>query len=720
MAPAGVVSSSLTLMQNCIVALNSDFTGTAVDQISGSFSASSSNNLIGFDSNVGNGIDNGVHNNNVGGEPDSPQSIDPKLAPLDFYGGINKTCALLPGSPAIDAGDPALTASPTAFDERGTGYPRVVGQHLDIGAVEANVGVSPSDNKLYIYGTNLDDSITVTNSGVTIDRIGTFNVDITSVAAIVVYGFAGNDTITIDPSVTKSATIYGGAGNDTLSGGSVDDVLNGDDGDDTLFGNAGNDTLNGGDGADVLYGGDDADTLNGGDGNDFLDGGDGSDQLDGGAGTNQITDDGQPVPTTAENLPPEIESFGTNFQDIIANPNVTVVNGQLFQAHVGVFDPDEASPSNPYIYFRTQSGQPMPADLDLLAVDSYGGINWTYGGTTSAVYNLQLVAVDRDSHGSDIPGTETAIPFQLNVLPATATPHGAVLNFDEQSYKTYDPNTPLQPFQQILGDTQDAAGQPIVYELMDPGPGGIVGNLYTWAWSYSDFQTSRKIVIKTTTTGPAGTKSVLSTSYFNPTLHSSGSNDDYTTSPPLAKDGSFSIAPGATLFEHVLGQGQLDPNNNPLSYSIADPIATNGPQNAAAFQFNGDGSFTYTPAPGFIGIDQFSYTVSQNSYVHIHTENGSSTTTSSPLASEKATVIIYVGNGLNATFAVDDMPRLDPPKSNWMSSTGPTVDQIQSSGDIHYALPLGNGLTATYRPAPPPPPHPRRLYRRPQLLPKFS
>jgi hypothetical protein len=59
---------------------------------------------------------------------------DPMLGELADNGGPTRTLALLEGSPAIDAG-----ANPfdLAFDQRGEGFPRVVGASADIGAIEA-------------------------------------------------------------------------------------------------------------------------------------------------------------------------------------------------------------------------------------------------------------------------------------------------------------------------------------------------------------------------------------------------------------------------------------------------------------------------------------------------------------------------------------------------------------------------------------------------------
>ena len=58
---------------------------------------------------------------------------DPLLGPLQDNGGPTRTQALLPGSPAIDNGKVSPGAS---FDQRGRGFPRVVGSKADIGAVE--------------------------------------------------------------------------------------------------------------------------------------------------------------------------------------------------------------------------------------------------------------------------------------------------------------------------------------------------------------------------------------------------------------------------------------------------------------------------------------------------------------------------------------------------------------------------------------------------------
>ena len=65
------------------------------------------------------------------------QPLNPLLAPLGNYGGPTQTMALLPGSPAIDAGNNALIPAGVTTDQRGLA--RIVDGIVDIGAFESNL-----------------------------------------------------------------------------------------------------------------------------------------------------------------------------------------------------------------------------------------------------------------------------------------------------------------------------------------------------------------------------------------------------------------------------------------------------------------------------------------------------------------------------------------------------------------------------------------------------
>jgi uncharacterized repeat protein (TIGR01451 family) len=73
---------------------------------------------------------------------------DPQLNFLADNGGPTSTHALLPGSPAIDAGDPSFNPNefdpPLLYDQRGPGFVRVAGSAIDIGAFEVQTGPTPT------------------------------------------------------------------------------------------------------------------------------------------------------------------------------------------------------------------------------------------------------------------------------------------------------------------------------------------------------------------------------------------------------------------------------------------------------------------------------------------------------------------------------------------------------------------------------------------------
>jgi hypothetical protein len=67
--------------------------------------------------------------------PGDQINTDPLLGPLQNNGGATFTHALLPGSPAIDAGDPNFTPPPF-HDQRGLCFDRVFNGRIDVGSFE--------------------------------------------------------------------------------------------------------------------------------------------------------------------------------------------------------------------------------------------------------------------------------------------------------------------------------------------------------------------------------------------------------------------------------------------------------------------------------------------------------------------------------------------------------------------------------------------------------
>lgn len=127
-------------------------------------------------------------------------NADPRLAPLGNYGGTVQTHALLPGSSAINAGDPATCA---ATDQRGVTRPQ--GSACDMGAFESQgftLAKTGGDNQAAAINTSfpaaLSLAVTATNPGEPVNGgIVTFTPPVTGAGLTVTTPF--------------NATIAGGA-----------------------------------------------------------------------------------------------------------------------------------------------------------------------------------------------------------------------------------------------------------------------------------------------------------------------------------------------------------------------------------------------------------------------------------------------------------------------------------------------------------------------------
>ena len=75
--------------------------------------------------------------------PGDQINTDPMLGPLQDNGGSTLTHALLPGSPAIDAGNPNFTPPPF-YDQRGLDFYRVRNGRIDKGSFEVRAGSTPA------------------------------------------------------------------------------------------------------------------------------------------------------------------------------------------------------------------------------------------------------------------------------------------------------------------------------------------------------------------------------------------------------------------------------------------------------------------------------------------------------------------------------------------------------------------------------------------------
>jgi hypothetical protein len=204
--PGGTVN-----IENTIVAVN-----TASDSdpdVSGPFTTLG-HNLIG-EGDGSSGLVNGANGDQVGSMA-SP--LDPKLELdqmgkplLANHGGPTLTIALLEGSPAIDTGDDTVTGPPLnlATDQRGTGFPRKLGSHVDIGAFEFSC---PTINATVSGGGTIcpsgSSSVTVTLSG----GVAPYTVTLNNSGGTM----TGSSplTFTVKPAMTTTYTVSSGTDSD--------------------------------------------------------------------------------------------------------------------------------------------------------------------------------------------------------------------------------------------------------------------------------------------------------------------------------------------------------------------------------------------------------------------------------------------------------------------------------------------------------------------------
>jgi hypothetical protein len=159
-------------VQNTIIALNRT-NGLGPDTFSVDGFTSEGFNLIGKGDGAS-GFTNGVNNDQVGS---TASPLDPKLQLdgmgnplLQNNGGPTETIRLLAGSPAIDAGDDSVLSPPLSLttDQRGPGFPRKLGSHVDIGAVAfspcATIDARVTGSVIACPGSGTS-NITVTLSG---------------------------------------------------------------------------------------------------------------------------------------------------------------------------------------------------------------------------------------------------------------------------------------------------------------------------------------------------------------------------------------------------------------------------------------------------------------------------------------------------------------------------------------------------------------------------
>jgi hypothetical protein len=163
----GLYNFGTAALTNCTLAANLASSGGGIRNLS---TVNMLNTIVALNSG-GNLTSSGVGTVNDLGH--NLLSGNPLLGPLADYGGPTKTMAPLAGSPAIDAGDDSALAAIAAAqgvaaadttDQRGIGFVRLFGPHLDIGAFElqpASTTTVATSQAVVLSGTTPTFTVTV-------------------------------------------------------------------------------------------------------------------------------------------------------------------------------------------------------------------------------------------------------------------------------------------------------------------------------------------------------------------------------------------------------------------------------------------------------------------------------------------------------------------------------------------------------------------------------
>ncbi|MEG4636641.1 Ig-like domain-containing protein [Microcoleus sp. Aus8_D4] len=286
-------------------------------------------------------------------------------------------------------------------------------------------------------------------------------------------------------------------------------------------------------------------------------------------------------------------------------------------------------------------GDPLTATVESLP--NNGKVNFKADGSFSYTANPGFIGTDNFSYSvTDGITPPVSVPVKINVTNQQPqansdrynTPHNKTLNI---------------PAPGVLGNDSDPDGDPLTAKLVILPKNGKVNFNPDGSFSY------------TPNPGFVG----LDEFSYNMSDGVSTSADtpvsiNVTNQPPQANSDRYNTPHNKTLnipFPGVLGN-DLDPDGDPLIAKIVT-LPTNG-----QVSFNDNGTFSYTPRPDFVGLEEFSYSISDGAFTSAPTSIGINVTNQQPIANPDSystldTSVLYV-DAIAGVLANDSDPDGNP------------------------------------------------------------
>ncbi len=466
---------------------------------------------------------------------------------------------------------------------------------------------------LPIMGTAGDDTITVSQdlTGVTVvTQLGSDFYPAGSFSSISVDGLAGNDTIRLMHSVFDDHIIYGGEGNDTIFDAAIGaGQVDGGEGDDLLV------TVGGG--LHVLVGGAGLDSF-------WCDGADtilDADYAESFRNVHIIQEFYQPYTTDPQS--PDyvsLEIDGQNLRDPTASGYKSFAGTPLFVDGRQYDDAVQGSVGDCYLISALASlADAVPKAIEQAIAPLGDG---TYAVRFYRNFTEYFIRVDADlpASGSTPPYTPTYAKLGADGelwVPLIEKAY-AYFRYGQNSYISLDSGWPGDVYKEITASDTDslwtgvsdaaltdfisthlAAGRAIAAPSLSNASSPIVANHSYMVKSMRTDGSTTYITLYNPWGGPLF-EITLSQLKSNFGLVTASLTDDNRF--PVAVDDSAVTDVNSPVTINVIANDS-DPEGDPLSIK-----SVTWPTHGATVD-NGDGTITYTPAGGFVGVDTFNYTL---------------------------------------------------------------------------------------------------------------